>query len=67
MTQTWVEYEDIAKSAKRAAIVSEDSRFASHNGFDMEGIEAAMKKMKAQAQWQLADQPSLSSLPKTYF
>ncbi|AWT49419.1 monofunctional biosynthetic peptidoglycan transglycosylase [Psychrobacter sp. YP14] len=44
VTQTWVEYEDIAKSAKRAAIVSEDSRFASHNGFDMEGIEAAMKK-----------------------
>jgi len=44
VTQTWVEYEDIAKSAKRAAIVSEDSRFASHNGFDMEGIETAMKK-----------------------
>lgn len=44
VTQTWVEYEDIAKSAKQAAIVSEDSRFVSHNGFDMEGIEAARKK-----------------------
>lgn len=44
VTQTWVEYENIAKSAKQAAIVSEDSRFVSHHGFDMEGIEAAMKK-----------------------
>ena len=44
VTQTWVEYDNIAKSAKQAAIVSEDSRFVSHHGFDMEGIEAAMKK-----------------------
>lgn len=44
VTQTWVEYDNIAKSAKQAAIVSEDSRFVSHHGFDMDGIEAAMKK-----------------------
>lgn len=44
VTQTWVEYQDIAKSAKQAAIASEDSRFVSHHGFDMDGIEAAMKK-----------------------
>ncbi len=44
VTQTWVEYDDIAKSAKQAAIVSEDSQFVSHHGFDMDGIEAAMKK-----------------------
>lgn len=44
VTQTWVEYDNIAKSAKQAAVVSEDSRFVSHHGFDMEGIEAAMKK-----------------------
>ncbi|WP_296404771.1 monofunctional biosynthetic peptidoglycan transglycosylase [Psychrobacter sp.] len=42
--QTWVDYENIAKSAKQAAIVSEDSRFVTHHGFDMDGIEAAMKK-----------------------
>lgn len=44
VTQTWVEYENIAKSAKQAAIASEDSGFISHNGFDMKGIEAAMEK-----------------------
>lgn len=44
VAQTWVEYDNIAKSAKQAAIVSEDSRFVSHHGFDMDGIEAAMKK-----------------------
>lgn len=44
VTQTWVEYDDIAKSAKQAAIVSEDSTFSQHNGFDFKGIEAARKK-----------------------
>ena len=44
VTQTWVEYDDIAKSAKQAAIVSEDSTFSQHNGFDLKGIEAARKK-----------------------
>ena len=34
VTQTWVEYDAIAKSAKQAAIVSEDSKFSQHNGFD---------------------------------
>ena len=44
VTQTWVEYDAIAKSAKQAAIVSEDSTFSQHNGFDMKGIKAAQKK-----------------------
>ncbi|MEN2750386.1 monofunctional biosynthetic peptidoglycan transglycosylase [Psychrobacter sp. FBL11] len=44
VTQTWVDYDDIAKSAKQAAIVSEDSTFSQHNGFDLKGIEAARKK-----------------------
>lgn len=47
VTQTWVEYDAIAKSAKQAAIVSEDSKFSQHNGFDFDGIEAAMKKNEA--------------------
>ena len=47
VTQTWVDYDDIAKSAKQAAIVSEDSKFSQHNGFDLDGIEAAMKKNEA--------------------
>ena len=44
VSQTWVEYDAIAKSAKQAAIVSEDSTFSQHNGFDMKGIKAAQKK-----------------------
>ena len=44
VTQTWAEYDAIAKSAKQAAIVSEDSTFTQHNGFDFKGIEAARKK-----------------------
>ncbi|WP_372859975.1 monofunctional biosynthetic peptidoglycan transglycosylase [Psychrobacter sp.] len=44
VTQTWAEYDAIAKSAKQAAIVSEDSTFSQHNGFDFKGIEAARKK-----------------------
>ncbi|MDN5897797.1 MAG: monofunctional biosynthetic peptidoglycan transglycosylase, partial [Psychrobacter sp.] len=44
VTQTWAEYDAIAKSAKQAAIASEDSTFSEHNGFDMKGIEAARKK-----------------------
>ena len=44
VTQTWAEYDAIAKSAKQAAIVSEDSTFSQHNGFDFKGIKAARKK-----------------------
>lgn len=44
VTQTWAEYDAIAKSAKQAAIVSEDSTFSQHNGFDMKGIKAAQKR-----------------------
>lgn len=44
VTQTWAEYDAIAKFAKQAAIVSEDSTFSQHNGFDFKGIEAARKK-----------------------
>ncbi|WP_227431200.1 monofunctional biosynthetic peptidoglycan transglycosylase [Psychrobacter sp. I-STPA6b] len=47
ITQQWVEYADIAKSAKQAAIASEDAKFVSHDGFDIEGIEVAMKKNEA--------------------
>lgn len=44
VTQTWAEYDAIAKSAKQAAIVSEDSTFSQHHGFDIKGIKAAQKK-----------------------
>ncbi|MDO5651665.1 MAG: monofunctional biosynthetic peptidoglycan transglycosylase [Moraxella sp.] len=43
VVQVWTDYDNIAKSTKQAAIASEDAKFATHNGFDMAGIEAAMK------------------------
>ena len=47
VTQEWVEYDQIAQSAKQAAIVSEDSTFSQHNGFDIKGIKDAQKKNEA--------------------
>lgn len=42
--QTWVDDEHIARSAKQAAIASEDATFSSHEGFDWKGIEQAAKR-----------------------
>ncbi len=47
VTQEWVEYDQIAKSAKQAAIASEDSTFSQHNGFDIKGIKEAQKRNEA--------------------
>lgn len=47
VTQSWVDDSAIAKSAKQAAIASEDAKFVRHNGFDMDGIEVAMKANEA--------------------
>ena len=41
--QKWVDYDKIAKSAKQAVIASEDAKFVYHDGFDLEGIERAIK------------------------
>lgn len=43
VSQSWVASDKIAKSAKQAAIASEDARFTMHNGFDMKSIELALK------------------------
>ena len=40
----WVPYDRIAVDLKRALIAAEDAKFASHHGFDWEGIQAAMEK-----------------------
>lgn len=42
--QTWVEYDQIAKSAKQAVIASEDASFVKHSGFDWQGIADAIKR-----------------------
>lgn len=48
VTQVWVDYDQIAKSAKQASIVSEDAKFVSHYGFDFEGIQAAVAANEAE-------------------
>jgi monofunctional biosynthetic peptidoglycan transglycosylase len=40
----WVPYEKISIHLKRALIAAEDAKFLEHDGFDMEGIEKALKK-----------------------
>lgn len=48
VTQTWVDYDNIAKSVKQAAIVSEDAKFTQHHGFDFDSIESAIKENEAE-------------------
>lgn len=43
VSQTWVENEQISVNVKRAAIASEDANFSNHTGFDIQGIENAIK------------------------
>lgn len=40
----WVPYEKISIHLKRALIAAEDAKFLEHEGFDIEGIEKALKK-----------------------
>ena len=43
VSQTWVDDNQISVNVKRAAIASEDANFTSHGGFDIAGIERAIK------------------------
>jgi monofunctional biosynthetic peptidoglycan transglycosylase len=41
---TWVPYNRVATSMKRAMIAAEDAKFVEHSGFDWEGIEQAQER-----------------------
>lgn len=43
VSQVWADYSAISTHVKQAAIASEDAKFATHNGFDVESIELAIK------------------------
>lgn len=43
-TRDWMSIKEIDRDMVRAAIGAEDSKFCSHNGFDVEAIEDAMKR-----------------------
>jgi len=40
----WVPYERISINLKRAIVAAEDAKFIEHEGFDVEGIQAAVEK-----------------------
>lgn len=40
----WVDYAHISTHLKRAVVAAEDDRFMQHQGFDLRGIEQALKK-----------------------
>lgn len=44
IAQTWVDDGQISLYAKQAAIVSEDAKFTTHNGFDIASMKQALKK-----------------------
>ena len=67
VTQNWVEYDDIAQSAKQAAIVSEDSTFNQHHGFDIKGIKAAQKKNEATGKMSAGGSTITQQLAKNLF
>ena len=43
LQRDYISYDEMGKSAKLAAIASEDQLFATHNGFDKKHIEKALK------------------------
>lgn len=65
--QEWVEYDAIAKSAKQAAIASEDSTFSQHNGFDIKGIKEAQKKNEASGKTTAGGSTITQQLAKNLF
>lgn len=44
ITKDWAAFEDIAPNMARAVIAAEDSKFCSHDGFDRDAIEQAIKR-----------------------
>jgi monofunctional biosynthetic peptidoglycan transglycosylase len=40
----WVPYDRISNQLKRAIVAGEDAKFLAHEGFDVEGIQAAIEK-----------------------
>lgn len=65
--QSWVDYDNIAKSTKQAAIASEDATFATHNGFDFASIERAIKHNEAEGAISVGGSTISQQLAKNLF
>jgi monofunctional biosynthetic peptidoglycan transglycosylase len=42
----WRDYDHISDTFKRAVVAAEDGKFLQHHGFDWDGIQYALEKMK---------------------
>lgn len=67
VSQTWVEDDQISVNVKRAAIASEDANFVNHNGFDIQGIENAIKRNEKSGNIQAGGSTISQQLAKNLF
>lgn len=67
VTQIWVDYDHIAKSAKQAAIASEDSKFVAHYGFDFDSMQKAMHRNESQGAVSVGGSTISQQLAKNLF
>lgn len=67
VTQIWVDYDHIAKSAKQAAIASEDGKFVAHYGFDFDSIQKAMHRNESQGAVSVGGSTISQQLAKNLF
>ena len=44
LQHSWLPYDDIATTLKRAVVAAEDGKFMGHEGFDLEGIQRALER-----------------------
>jgi hypothetical protein len=64
-TNKWGPYERISIHLKRAIVAAEDAKFLELEGFDVEGIQAAVEKDLKKGKLVAAAPPSASSSPRT--
>ena len=62
-----VDYDHIAKSAKQAAIASEDGKFVAHYGFDFDSIQKAMHRNESQGAVSVGGSTISQQLAKNLF
>ncbi len=51
LAYTWVPWHRISPNLKLAVTIAEDDKFWEHEGFDLEGMEEALRKNVAQKRW----------------
>lgn len=63
----WVPYEKISIHLKRAVVATEDDKFVSHKGFDIEGMKVALKKNQRRGRLSAGGSTITQQLAKNLF